>query len=97
MFRPEDGNIQFPKQVQEKTNIVQHLGNENLCVCIPLPSKTALQNIFHSSQHTHKYLSESNAQNVLRTCRTCDVFNIVDKCKPRLQCIKSDTLYMDIK
>jgi len=97
MFWPEDGNIQWPKQVWEQTNIVKCLGNENLCVCIPLLSTIALQNIFHSNQHTHNYLSESNAQDVLRICRTCEVFNIVDKCKPQLQCIKSDTLYMDIK
>ena len=95
MFRPD--NIQWPKQVWEKTNIVQHLGNKNLCVCIPLLSTIALQNIFHSNQHTCNYLSKSNAHDVLRICRTCDVFNIVEKCKPQLQCIKSDTLYMDIQ
>jgi len=95
MFRPD--NIQWPKQVWEKTNIVQHLGNENLYVCIPLLSKTDLQNIFHSNQHTCKYLSESNAHDVLWTCRTRELFNTVDECKPLLQCIKSDTLYMDIQ
>jgi hypothetical protein len=67
------------------------------CVCIPLLSTTALQNIFHSNQHTHNYLSESNAQDVFEICRTCDVFNIAEKHKSQLQCIKSDTLYTDIK
>jgi len=95
MFQP--GNIQWPKQVSKMTNIVQHLGKENLYVCIPLLSKTALQNIFHSNQQTCKYLSESNAQDVLGTCRTCELFNTVDKYKPKLQCIKSDILHMDIK
>jgi hypothetical protein len=47
--------------------------------------------------NTHNYLSECNPQDVLKTCRTCKVFNIVDKCKPQLQCIKSDILYIDIK
>jgi len=58
---------------------------------------TSLQNIFHSNQHTHNYLSERNPQQVLREFRTCEVFNILDKCKPQMQCNKSDTLYMDIK
>jgi hypothetical protein len=76
---------------------MQCLGNENVCVGIPLLSTTALQNIFHSNQHTRNYLSESNAQDVFKICRTCDVFNIAEKYKSQQQCIKSDTLYMDIQ
>ena len=52
---------------------------------------------FYSNQHTHNYLSECNPQQALRECRTCEVFNIVDKCKPQLQCNKSDILCMVIK
>jgi len=57
----------------------------------------SLQNIFHSDQHTHNYLSECNLEEVLRTCRTCEVFNIAEKYKPQLQCNKSDTKDMDLK
>ena len=64
---------------------------------MPLHFTISLQNIFHSNQHKHNYLSECNSQEGLKTCRTCEVFNIADKCKPQLQCNKSDTLYMDIK
>jgi hypothetical protein len=64
---------------------------------MPLLFTISLQNIFYSNQHTHNYLNESNDQDVLRTRRTCDVYNIVDKCKPQLQCNKTDSVSKDIK
>jgi hypothetical protein len=64
---------------------------------MPLNFIISFQHIFHSNQHKHNYLSEWNSHVVLRTHRTCEVFNIAGKYKPQLQCITSDTMYMDIK
>ena len=98
MFRPEDGNIHWLKQeLAVKNKYCATSWNLSLCVCISLLSIMSLQNIFHSNQHTHNYLNESNAKDVIRTCRTCDGFNIVGKCKPQMQCNKSDPMSKDIE
>ena len=63
---------------------------------MPMHFSISLQNIFHSNQHAHNYLNECNSKEVLRTCTTCEVFNIAEKYKPQLQCNTSD-MYTDIK
>ena len=64
---------------------------------MPLHFTISLHNVFHSNHHTHNYLSECNSHEGLKTCRTCEVFNIAEKYKPQLQYNKNDTIYIDIK